>query len=82
MEKKQKKTIDITSHKLVPKHEKLDEQESLEVLKRYNISKRQLPSILRKDAAIKHLNVKKGDIIKICRDSPTIGKSIFYRLVK
>ena len=78
----EKKHIDISSHKLVPKHEKLNEQESIDVLKRFNISKKQLPSILKKDPAIKNLNLKKGDIIRIHRDSPTLGKSTFYRVAK
>ena len=82
MEKKQKKHIDITAHKFVPKHEKLNEQESLEVLKKFNISKKQLPIILKKDPVIKNIDTKKGDIIKIYRDSPTLGKSIFYRVVR
>ncbi len=78
----EKKHIDITSHKFVPEHEKLNEQEALDVLKRFNISKKQLPAILKKDPAIKQLNAKRGEIIRIHRDSPTLGKSIFYRVVK
>ncbi|MBU4242327.1 MAG: DNA-directed RNA polymerase subunit H, partial [Nanoarchaeota archaeon] len=41
----------------------------------------QLPKISKNDPAIKELEVKKGDLIKIERKSPTIGKSIFYRVV-
>jgi len=33
------------------------------------------------DPAILELNTEKGDIIEIIRDSPTIGKSFFYRVV-
>ena len=82
MATKPKKFIDITLHKLVPKHEKLSEQEIQDVLRRFNISKKQLPAILKKDPAVKSLDVKKGDIIKIQRNSKTLGKSIFYRVVK
>ncbi|MAG47508.1 DNA-directed RNA polymerase subunit H [archaeon] len=78
----EKKEINIAAHKYVPKHEKLNEEQANEVLKQFNISKKQLPVILKKDAAIKEMKLEKGDIIKIYRDSPTLGKSIFYRLVK
>ncbi|MEK6841122.1 MAG: DNA-directed RNA polymerase subunit H [Nanoarchaeota archaeon] len=73
--------IDITKHEFVPKHTKLNEEESEEVLKKFNISKKQLPRILKEDSAISKLDVKKGDIIKIIRKSPTTGESEFYRVV-
>lgn len=69
------------NHILIPKHTKLSKEASEEVLKKYNISKKQLPKIFKKDPAISNLDVEKGDIIEINRDSPTCGKSIFYRVV-
>ena len=39
------------------------------------------PRIPKKDSAIKDLNVKTWDVIKIVRQSPTAGESIFYRCV-
>ncbi|MBL7147728.1 MAG: DNA-directed RNA polymerase subunit H [Nanoarchaeota archaeon] len=68
-------------HALIPKHSKLNKEDSEKLLKEYNISKKQLPKILSKDPAIAHLDIKKGDIIKIERDSPVSVKSIFYRVV-
>jgi len=73
--------IDITKHEFVPKHTKLREEEAEEVLKKFNISKKQLPRILKEDSAISKLDVKKGDVIKIIRKSPTTGESEFYRVV-
>jgi DNA-directed RNA polymerase subunit H len=68
-------------HRLIPVHSKLSKTESKELLASYNITIAQLPKILIKDAAIAHLKLEVGDIIKIERDSPTIGKSYYYRVV-
>jgi len=69
------------THNLVPKHVKLSEKEKQELLELYNIDPKQLPKILKKDAALKGLEVKPGDIIKILRDSRTAKQAIFYRAV-
>ncbi len=71
----------MIQHILVPQHRKLNEEESQEILKKYNVSKKQLPRIKINDSAILELDPKKGDIIEIIRDSPTTGKSYFYRVV-
>ncbi len=76
-----KKSIDINKHILVPKHVKLSEKEKTNLLELYNISSKQLPTILKKDSAIKGLDAKQGDIIKIIRKSPTAGEAVFYREV-
>lgn len=73
--------IDITKHEFVPKHIKLSEDEAQEMLKKFNISRKQLPRILKEDPAIQKLDVKKGDVIKIIRKSPTTGEAEFYRVV-
>lgn len=62
-------------HILQPKHVKLSEKESEELLKQYNVSKAQLPKILSTDAALpESCNV--GDIIKIERKS-----GVYFRVV-
>ena len=73
------KNIDITQHVLVPKHTKLSQEEAEKILSNLNIISSQLPKILKTDAAIKHLNIEPGEIIEIERDSPTAGKTKFYR---
>jgi DNA-directed RNA polymerase subunit H len=40
-----------------------------------------LPKILKTDAAIRELDAKPGDVIKVVRVSPTAGESVFYRVV-
>ncbi len=76
-----KKSIDIKKHVLVPKHIKLSETEKTKLLEKYDISTKQLPKILKIDPAIKELNAKQGDVIKIIRQSPTAGETVFYREV-
>ena len=69
----------VTQHIHVPKHSKLNEKEKQALLEKYNISLKELPKISKKDPAIKDLNVKVRDVIKIIRKSPTAGVSVFYR---
>jgi len=71
----------IQNHILVPKHSKLNDKEKKDLLEKYHIALQQLPKILKKDPAIKNLNIKVGDVIKIERKSQTAGISIFYRCV-
>ncbi len=73
--------LDVSNHKLVPSHEKCSETEKKAVLKMYNIEIKDLPKISINDAAIVDMNLQPGDLVKITRDSPTAGNSIFYRVV-
>jgi DNA-directed RNA polymerase subunit H len=73
--------IDITKHELVPKHILLSEEEKKKLLKELGIKLSDLPRIKVSDPAIKHLNPKPGDIVKIIRKSPTAGEYIYYRVV-
>ena len=67
-------------HILQPKHSKLNEKETDELLKKLNISKSQLPKILLSDVALPP-NCSVGDIIKIDRIHPD-GKAVpYYRVV-
>ncbi len=76
-----KKELNVEGHIFVPKHTKLTTAETDELLARYNVSLKQLSKIFASDPAIKHLDAKAGEVIKIIRDSPTVGKSIFHRVV-
>lgn len=71
----------LFDHELVPRHVLLSEEESMEVLKTYNIDKKMLPKIKMSDPAVKEIGAKPGDIIKIIRESETAGQSEFFRLV-
>ncbi len=68
-------------HKLVPRHEILDESEVKKILSEYDIEKEQMPKIRVSEPAALAIKAKIGDVIRITRESPTAGKAIFYRLV-
>ena len=68
-------------HIMVPNHEILDENEVEKVLKEYNIEKEQLPKIYVSDPAAVSIKAEVGNVIRITRQSPTAGKSVFYRMV-
>ncbi|MFP4523314.1 MAG: DNA-directed RNA polymerase subunit H [Candidatus Nanoarchaeia archaeon] len=68
-----------TTHVLVPKHEKLTQDEVQQLCKRYFISVSDLPSISIRDPAIIGMDVQLGDVIKITRKSLTAKQTVFYR---
>ncbi|MHA1316430.1 MAG: DNA-directed RNA polymerase subunit H [Candidatus Heimdallarchaeaceae archaeon] len=73
--------FNIFDHIMVPLHIKLEDDEVEEVLKKYQIKKHQLPKILDSDPAIKAIQAKPGDIIKIIRN-PNMGEAgVYYRYV-
>jgi DNA-directed RNA polymerase subunit H len=73
--------MDVTDHEAVPEHRKLDEEETEEVLEKFDAEKDNLPKIERTDAALKQMDVEVGDVIEIRRESPTAGKTTYYRTV-
>ena len=75
------KEFNVLTHELVPEHIVLNEEESKEVLNKFNIVPEQLPKILKSDPADKAIDAEEGDIIKIIRESPTAGVTVYYRLV-
>jgi len=58
----------------------LSEEEAQKVLMQYKVDRSKLPKIQIIDPALPE-GVKIGDVIKITRDSPTAGSSIYYRVV-
>ena len=71
----------IFKHKLVPKHEIMNDDEKNEILKKYGVEPNQLPQILVSDPIIWVIGAKPGDLIKITRKSPTAGEYVSYRYV-
>lgn len=67
-------------HALIPKHEIVKEEEEKKILEELNATKDQLPRIKIDDPAIRHLNPKNGDLIRIYREDRH-AKSIYYRVV-
>jgi len=66
-------------HILQPKHSKLNEKETNELLNKMNISKAQLPKILSKDPALPE-DCQVGDIIKIEKKEKD-QTFLYYRVV-
>ncbi len=71
----------LTQHFLVPQHIRLTDEQKREVLKKYNISSKQLPMIKISDPAIKDMGLKVNDVILVKRKSPTAKETEYYRLV-
>ncbi len=68
-------------HKMVPHHEILNEDDIKKLLSEYNIEKEQLPKIRISDPAAVSIKAKVGDVVRVTRESPTAGKSFYYRMV-
>jgi DNA-directed RNA polymerase subunit H len=75
------KKFNVLEHDLVPDHILLTEDETQELLKKYNITRGQLPKVKSADVVVKQVGAKQGDVLKIMRKSLTAGKAVSYRLV-
>lgn len=71
----------VDKHTLTPKHLKLGEREKAQLLEKYHVTSKELPKVSKTDAALRELEAKPGDVIKIIRKSPTAGDAVFYRVV-
>ncbi len=74
-------SFNIFEHELVPKHEIIPPGEVEDLLQKFHIRPNQLPRVKATDVAVVAIGAKRGDIVKITRDSPTAGEYVAYRLV-
>ena len=71
----------VDKHILTPKHTKLSEKDKAALFEKYNVTSKEMPKIFRTDAALREIDAKPGDVIKVTRNSQTAGQSLFYRVV-
>ncbi len=75
------KEKDILLHELVSRHEIMAKEDVESLLEKLKITVQNLPRILENDPVVQSLGAKTGDVLKITRNSPTAGTSLYYRLV-
>ncbi len=74
--------FNITKNYLVPKHVLLSEKEKQEVYKKYNTNSNDVFQKIRKnDPVAQYYAMKKDDMCKIIRSSPSSGICVSYRVV-
>ena len=74
--------FNITKHEFVPIHIRLDSKQKQEVLDSLKVKEACLPVISVRDPVSRWYGYKRGELIKIKRDSETGGSYIYYRLCK
>jgi len=67
-------------HVLQPKHIKLNQKEAEKILEKLNVSKAQLPKILKDDSSLPE-NCAVGDLIQIERDEGEGKVSTYFRVI-
>lgn len=74
-------TLKVLDHDMVPDHQVMSEDEVKTLLALYSITFEQLPKVYHDDAAVKQINGKVGDVVRVTRQSQTAGIAEAYRLV-
>ncbi len=73
--------FNIREHSLVPKTRVLSEEETQQMMQKYNIqSTKMLPEISRFDPVALAICMRPGDVCEIMRPSPTATETPFYRV--
>lgn len=72
---------DIISYRDQPNFELLSEEEMSQFKLEYNATDYTTKKLMRRDPVVKYFALRKGDIIRIIRPSPTSGEAIDYRIV-
>ena len=73
--------FNILDHVLVPPHRVVNESEVIEIMKKYNITKRvQFPDISRFDPVARVIGLRPGQVCHIIRPSKTAIETNYYRI--
>jgi len=70
----------VSHHDFVPKHRVLSSTEAQDLLKKFNCSGKNLPTIKRDDPQAKYVGLRLKQICEITRENVTSGITIHYRL--
>lgn len=80
--RRQRRLKDEITHSYIPDHRVLDEEEILKLKEERKIEVDKLPIIFLTDKALRHLEVKVGDVIEIKRNNYNVGDILYYRKVE
>jgi DNA-directed RNA polymerase subunit H (RpoH/RPB5) len=73
--------LNLLEHESSPKYEILTIQEADEIKESYKMSKRQTQKMYDTDQAARHFYLKRGQLVRIIRNSEMTGESVAYRLI-
>ena len=73
--------INIIENNYVPQHQVLTDEERIDFVKSYQITRDKLPKLYLYDPISRYYNMKIGDVVRIYRPSPNSGVAITYRVV-
>lgn len=78
----QEMQFNVSHHKWVPKHQICSPEEKKKIMKTYAADRHQIPNIKTSDAMARYLGIRKGQMVRIIRDSDVMEgeKTISYRL--
>lgn len=73
--------VDIFEHHKVPLHVPLHAEEKAVLLQTLKVDEELLPKMQRHDPMARYLGLRVGDVVKIHRQSMTVGHDVYYRVV-